>query len=163
MLLRKGQTCAVQRAENRPPAFRAQIKRQEICRRHDLPPVSCLSFLEYHLTVARTRVKICGICRPHDAAEAARAGADAIGIVFDPTARRCVSPTRRRRNRRRRAPVCDPVALFVNAPADKISAFLASFHLAQFNCTATNRRNLIADLKPIRVVKALHLTAGDTH
>ena len=38
----------------------------------------------------RTRIKICGITRPEDAAAAAAAGADAIGMVFYPKAARYI-------------------------------------------------------------------------
>ncbi|MBW3568458.1 MAG: phosphoribosylanthranilate isomerase [Proteobacteria bacterium] len=38
-----------------------------------------------------TRIKICGIVRPEDAAIAAELGADAIGIVFTPLSSRCVT------------------------------------------------------------------------
>jgi phosphoribosylanthranilate isomerase len=41
--------------------------------------------------IHRTRVKICGIRRPEDAVAAARAGADAIGLILDPAAPRYVS------------------------------------------------------------------------
>ena len=40
---------------------------------------------------ARTRVKICGITRADDGVAAARAGADAIGLVFWPGTPRCVN------------------------------------------------------------------------
>ncbi len=45
------------------------------------------------LPCPRPRVKILTVvCRPEDAAAAAaQAGADAVGIIFDPTSRRCVS------------------------------------------------------------------------
>ena len=42
----------------------------------------------------RTRVKICGITRPGDAVDAAKSGADAIGLVFYPRSPRYLSTER---------------------------------------------------------------------
>ena len=39
-------------------------------------------------TMHRTRIKICGITNPHDAALAVAAGADAVGVIFAPSPRR---------------------------------------------------------------------------
>lgn len=67
----------------------------------------------------RTRVKICGITRPQDAESAARAGADAIGLVFYPPSPRCVSIERALEVRAALPPFVQTVALFVNpSPAD---------------------------------------------
>ena len=39
------------------------------------------------MAASRTTIKVCGVCRPEDAREAVRAGADAIGVVLAPSRR----------------------------------------------------------------------------
>ena len=63
----------------------------------------------------RTRIKICGITREEDAIAAARAGVDAIGLVFHPDSPRCVSIHQAQRIRRALPPFVTTVGLFVNA------------------------------------------------
>ena len=65
----------------------------------------------------RTRIKICGIGRPEDAAAAAAAGADAIGLVFHPPAPRYVSLDRAREIMAALPAFVTPVGLFVNVDA----------------------------------------------
>ncbi len=72
----------------------------------------------------RTRVKICGITRIEDGLAAARAGADAIGLVFYPNSPRFIETEMAARIARAMPPFMSKVALFVNAPADEISAVL---------------------------------------
>jgi len=72
----------------------------------------------------RTRVKICGITRIEDGLAAARAGADAIGLVFYPNSSRHVETEMAARIARAMPPFVSKVALFVNAPADEISTVL---------------------------------------
>lgn len=72
----------------------------------------------------RTRVKICGITRPGDGADAAKAGADAIGLVFYPKSPRYLSTERAVEIRDALPPFVQTVALFVNADAAQVSQVL---------------------------------------
>src|SRR5687767_9636716 len=72
----------------------------------------------------RTRVKICGITRPGDALAAARAGADAIGLVFYPTSPRYLGTERAVEIRDALPPFVQTVALFVNPDAAQVAQVL---------------------------------------
>jgi phosphoribosylanthranilate isomerase len=78
----------------------------------------------------RTRVKICGITRPADALAAARAGADAIGLVFYPPSPRYLSLERAREIRDVLPPFVQTVALFVNADGAQVSQVIGRVHPA---------------------------------
>ncbi len=73
----------------------------------------------------RTRIKICGLTRAEDAREAARLGADAIGLVFYPPSPRAIDPVRAARIRDALPPFVQPVALFVNPSEEDVAAVLA--------------------------------------
>lgn len=72
----------------------------------------------------RTRIKICGITRPQDAVAAARAGADAIGLVFYPPSPRFVSVERAIEVRDALPPFVQTVALFVNPSRAEVDTVL---------------------------------------
>ncbi|MEW8508488.1 MAG: phosphoribosylanthranilate isomerase [Candidatus Thiodiazotropha sp.] len=68
----------------------------------------------------RTRIKICGITRAEDAADAVRLGADAIGLVFYPPSPRAVSLEQAKEIVRGLPPFVTVVGLFVNAQREVI-------------------------------------------
>jgi phosphoribosylanthranilate isomerase len=72
----------------------------------------------------RTRVKICGITRSEDAAAAARAGADAIGLNFYPPSPRFLSLEWARQLASEVPPFVTTVAVFVNPPAAEVYTVL---------------------------------------
>lgn len=77
----------------------------------------------------RTRVKICGITRPEDGLEAARLGADAIGLVFWPKSPRAVDSAQARRIVAALPPFVSVVGLFVDAAVRDVEAILGSVPL----------------------------------
>ena len=87
----------------------------------------------------RTRVKICGITRVEDAMAAARAGADAVGFVFEPKSPRHVSADQAKAIIRALPPFVTVVGLFVNAAPDNIEAVLnrVPLDLIQFHGNET--------------------------
>ncbi len=68
----------------------------------------------------RTRIKICGLTREEDVDAAVMAGVDAIGFVFYPRSKRCLTPTRAAQLRRMVPAFVDVVALFVNAEEEQV-------------------------------------------
>jgi phosphoribosylanthranilate isomerase len=72
----------------------------------------------------RTRIKICGITRSEDLQAAARAGADAIGLVFYPPSPRCLSLDWARQLASEVPPFMTSVALFVNPSAAQVHEVL---------------------------------------
>lgn len=72
----------------------------------------------------RTRIKICGITRVPDAQVAARAGADAIGLVFYPPSPRFLALEQARALRRALPPFVSAVALFVNPSIEEVQRVL---------------------------------------
>ncbi|MEE4638436.1 MAG: phosphoribosylanthranilate isomerase [Wenzhouxiangella sp.] len=75
------------------------------------------------------RVKICGITSTEDAAAAASAGVDAIGLVFVPASRRCVDPARAYSICRALPPFVTRVGLFMDARPEQIEAVIAQVPL----------------------------------
>jgi len=87
----------------------------------------------------RTRIKICGITRPQDGQEAARLGADAIGLVFYAPSPRSVNIEQARAICAALPPFVTRVGLFVNAARDEINKVLAEvpLDLLQFHGNET--------------------------
>jgi len=79
--------------------------------------------------ISRTRVKICGITRPHDAQVAAKLGVDAIGLVFYKNSPRAVSVKTAQKIIQALPPFVTTVGLFVNAEPTFIHNILAQVPL----------------------------------
>src|ERR1044071_3592738 len=75
-----------------------------------------------------TRIKVCGVTLPDDAARVAAAGADFIGLNFWPRSKRYLAPERAPMLAARPRPAAPhpgsilPVGVFVNAVVDDIAA-----------------------------------------
>lgn len=85
--------------------------------------------------MTRTRVKFCGITRIEDAIEAARLGADAIGLVLVPASPRALSFDGAARIARETPPFVARVGLFLDAEPAYVRAACAAiaFDLLQFH------------------------------
>ncbi len=77
-------------------------------------------------SVARTRIKICGLTRETDVDAAVAAGADAVGFVLYAPSPRYVSPARAAELAARLPPFVTPVLLFVNATAAEVASGAAA-------------------------------------
>jgi phosphoribosylanthranilate isomerase len=103
----------------------------------------------------RPRIKICGVTRPQDAVAAARAGADAIGMVFYPQARRCISLDRAREILRTLPAFVTPVGLFVDQDVDEIRRVAGALHLRHVQLHGHESEDVVAALREFTVLKAV--------
>jgi len=101
------------------------------------------------------RIKICGITRPQDAALAARLGADAIGMVFYPAARRGVSIETAREILRILPAFVTPVGLFVDQPVEEIRAIAGELHLTTLQLHGHESPETVASLGDFTILKVL--------
>ena len=106
-------------------------------------------------SVQRTRIKFCGITRPQDAVVAARAGADAIGMVFYPEARRCISVDHAREILRALPAFVTPVGLFVDQDVEEIRDVAGALHLRHVQLHGHESEDVVAALRDFTVLKAV--------
>jgi phosphoribosylanthranilate isomerase len=103
----------------------------------------------------RTRIKICGVCRPEDAAAAAFSGADAIGMVFHPASPRCISVDQARQISAAVPAFVSVIGLFVDASLSEIRQIADQLPLSAIQLHGNEAPSLVSELHPTRVIKAL--------
>ena len=88
----------------------------------------------------RVRVKICGVTRLEDALQAVAVGADAIGLIFVPGSRRCLSLQQARRISNAIPPLVTRIALVMDPDPHDLDRILdqVSFDLIQFHGSETD-------------------------
>lgn len=106
------------------------------------------------------RIKICGVTQPADAAFAAAAGADAIGLNFYALSARCLE-----RQQATEIAAATPghvrkVGLFVNAPLEQVRELHALLGLDVVQLHGDESPEYVAGLAGTPVVKAFRLATG---
>jgi len=103
----------------------------------------------------RIRVKICGITRPEDARAAARAGADAIGLVFWPPSSRAIDEARAVQVVRALPAFVTVVGLFVDAGSERVRevAEAVPLDLVQYHGSESPEECAAGGLPYIRAVR----------
>ena len=105
----------------------------------------------------RTRIKICGIMRPEDAAAAAAAGADAIGMAFYAKAARNVSIERAKEIFSILPPFVSAVGIFVDAEAAHILDVANTLGLRLVQLNGHEPPVLLTELRGLHAIKAVRV------
>jgi phosphoribosylanthranilate isomerase len=108
--------------------------------------------------LTRTRIKICGITRPEDALLAARHGADAIGVVCYPQARRHASLDRAQAILRALPAFVSPVALFVDQDVEEVRETAHRLRVRHVQLHGHETPEMVAALREFTVLKALRVS-----
>src|SRR5690348_14755290 len=107
--------------------------------------------------MSRPRVKICGVTHPDDARAAADAGADAIGLIFVPGAGRNVDIATAQEILAVLPPFVTPVALFVDAPLDRMLETCRTLRLRHVQLHGRETPTQVAQLRSFRVLKSIRV------
>ncbi|MBN1193027.1 MAG: phosphoribosylanthranilate isomerase [Coriobacteriia bacterium] len=106
----------------------------------------------------RTRIKICGLTRPEDAAAAVEAGADALGVVL--------APSKRQVTLKEAAlvfadvpPIVARIGVFVDAHADEVWEAVARLGLTAVQYHGSEAPET-CEASPVPVIKALRVGPG---
>lgn len=113
----------------------------------------------------RTRIKICSICRAEDGQAAARAGADAIGLIFHPPSRRNVDVGQAARIVAALPAFVTAVGVFVDALAGRVREVAGAAGLGLVQLHGHEDADYVASLGELPVVKAVKVereTLGET-
>lgn len=105
----------------------------------------------------RTRIKICGICRAGDAAAAARAGADAIGLVLHGSSSRILTAAQANKIIDAVPAYVSVVGLFVDADEKTFYRILHDVPIQAIQLHGNESPEVVASLQPIPVIKAIHM------
>jgi phosphoribosylanthranilate isomerase len=104
----------------------------------------------------RTRIKICGITRPHDARAAVDAGADAIGMILHANAPRRISIEIARQIADAVPDEIEVVGVFVDADPALIVEMASELELDQVQLHGREPPEDLESLRDLTVIKAIH-------
>lgn len=105
----------------------------------------------------RTRIKICGVTCVEDALVAAKAGADAIGLIFHPPAARGVAITTAEEIVAAIPPFLTPVGLFLDSPAFSVESVARRLKLQWVQLHGHETAREVKELGAFHVLKAIHV------
>jgi phosphoribosylanthranilate isomerase len=107
----------------------------------------------------RTRVKVCGLTRAVDARAAVLAGADALGVILVPGARRGVSLSEAADVFGPVPPLVTRVGVFVDATPGQVAEAVSALGLHAVQLSGSESPQLCASM-PVPVIKAFHVGPG---
>ena len=102
-------------------------------------------------------MKICGVGYVDDAVAAARAGADAVGMIFHPPAKRNVSIDRAKEIVEALPPFVTPVGLFVDPEAAQVRETARALGLRHIQLHGHESPELVAELREFTILKAIRV------
>ena len=106
----------------------------------------------------RTRIKICGVCRPEDASAAVRHGADAVGMIRVRGKERYVSIAEAKEITSQLPAFVTPVLLYVDPTPDEVIADLVQFgRSVVIQLNGDEPASTLTALRGVTVIKAVRV------